>query len=98
MDMSALTFFSWAIMSAESWSFLVAGIVVLVVGSVGRRSRDWLTGGWLTGGDGSVGGWLADGVGSGGLGLAIRVAGLVAGAVGLYTLPDHVTSAHISAA
>ena len=93
MDMSALTFFSWAVMSAEGWSFLVAGIVVLVVGSVEGGSGDW-----LTGGDGSAGGWFTGRIGSGGLGLAIGATGLAAGAVGLYTLPDRVTSAHISVA
>ena len=85
-------------MSAEGWSFLVVGIVALVVGSVEGGSRDWVTGGWLTGGDGLTGGWLTGGVGSGGLGLAIGAVGLVAGVAGLYTLPDRVTSAHISAA
>ena len=98
MDMSALTFFSWAIMSAEGWSFLVVGIVALVVGSVEVGSGDWSTGGWLSGGDGSAGGWFTGRVGLAGLGLAIGAAGLVAGAAGLYTLPDRMTSAHISAA
>ena len=79
MDMSALTFFSWAVMSTGDWTFLVVGIVALVVGSVEVGSGDWFTGGWLTGGDGPVGGWFTGRVGSRGLGLAIGAAGLLLG-------------------
>ena len=66
MDMSALTFFSWAVMSTEGWSCLVVEVVALVAGSVEVGSGDWSTGGWLTGGDGPAGGWLTGGVASGG--------------------------------
>ena len=66
MEMSALTFFSWAVMSAEGWSFVVVGIMALLVGSIEVGSGDWSTGGWLTGGDGPAGGWLTGGEGSGG--------------------------------
>ena len=77
MEMFALTFLSWEVMSALGWLFLVVGGVALVVGStmVG-------TGGWLDGGG------TAD---SGRLGLAT-------GAIGLYTIPDRVTSMHVSMA
>ena len=60
MEMSALTFFSWAVMSTKGWSFLEVGIVALVAGSVVVGSGDWPTGGWL---DGI--GWPAGGVDSG---------------------------------
>ena len=85
-------------MSTEGWSFLVVGIVALVVGFVEVGPGDSFSGGWLTGGDGSAGGWFTGKVGSGGLGLPIGAAGLVAGVTGLYTLPNCVTSAHIFAA
>ena len=42
--------------------------------------------GWLAGGS-----WLANGVGS-------RQLGLATGAAGLYTLPDRMTSVHVSVA
>ena len=65
IEMSALTFLSWEVMSALGWLFLVVGGGALVVGSamVG-------TGGWPNGG-GTVG-WLDGGgtVGFGRLGLA----------------------------
>ena len=72
MEMSTLTFFSWAVISAEGWSFLVVEGVALVVGSamVGPEGRP-VGGGWL-----ASGGWLAGGVGSGRLGLTISAVGL----------------------
>ena len=72
MEMSALTFFSWAVMSAEGWSSLVVEGVALAEGSavVGPEGRP-AGGGWLVGG-----GWLAAGVGLGRLGLAIGAIGL----------------------
>ena len=86
MEMSALTFLSWEVMSALGWLFLVVGGEALVVGSavVG-------IGGWPNGG--GAAGRLAS-VGTAGAGRL----GLTTSAVGLYTLPDHVTSAHVSMA
>ena len=66
MEISALTFFSWAIISAEGWSFLeVEGVALAGVSAV-VGPEGWPTvGGWLAGGS-----WPASGVGSGWLGLA----------------------------
>ena len=82
MEMSALTFFSWVVMLAEGWSFLVVDVVALVEGSAVAGSGDWPAGSWLDGtswpaGGGwpASGGWPSGGVGSGGLGLATRAAG-----------------------
>ena len=71
MELSALTFFSWAVMSAEGWSFLEVEVVALVEGSAKAGPGDWPAGGWLGGTS-----WPAGGVGSGGLGLAVGAAGL----------------------
>ena len=71
MEMSTLTFFSWAVMSAEGWSFLEVEVVALVEGSAEVGQGDWLVGGWLGGTS-----WPASGVGSGGLGLAVGAVGL----------------------
>ena len=64
MEMSALTFLSWEVMSALGWLFLVVGGAALVVGSavVG-------TGGWS-----DACGWLASGgtAGAGRLDLTIN--------------------------
>ena len=71
MEMSALTFFSWAVILAEGLSFLVVEGVALVEGSAEVGPEGWPAGGWLDGG-----GWLAGGVGSGRLGLATGAVGL----------------------
>ena len=80
MEMSALTFLSWEVMSALSWLFLVVGRGSLAVGSAVIG-----TGGWPEGG--VAAGWLAsEGTASAGL------LGLTTDVVGLLTLPDQVTS------
>ena len=71
MEMSALTFLNWEVMSAMRWLFLVVGGVALVVGSIVVG-----TGGWPVG-RGTVG-W-PDGGGTAGTGRL----GLATGAVGL---------------
>ena len=78
MELSTLTFFSWAVMSAVGWTFLELEVVALVEGSAETGSGDWPTsGGWLDGaGWPAGGGWLDGGVGSGGLGLVVGSTGL----------------------
>ena len=49
MEMFALTFLSWEVMSALGWLFLVVGGVVLVVGSDVVGIEDWPDGGGTTG-------------------------------------------------
>ena len=82
-------------MSVLWCGFLVVEGNALGAGSTRLSAGGWLdargVAGWLTG-RGAVG-WLAGGgaAGAGRLGLTI-------GAAGWYTLPDRVTSAHISVA
>ena len=72
MEMSALTFFSWAVMSIEGWSCLMVEGVALAEGSVVVGLKCQPTGGgWL-----AAGGWLATRVGSRRLGLATGAVGL----------------------
>ena len=62
MEMSALTLFSWAVMSAEGWSFLEVEVVALVEGSTEVGLGDWPAGGWLGGTSWPAGGgWPAGG-------------------------------------
>ena len=62
MEILALTFFSWEVMSASGWPFLVVGGVALVVGSAVAGTRGWPVGG------GTVGSrWLGLTTGAGGL-------------------------------
>ena len=78
MEISALTFFSWDVISAEGWSFLdVEGVASAGVSAV-MGPEGWpVVGGWLVGGSWlASGGWLAGGVGFGWLGLAAGAAGL----------------------
>ena len=49
MEMSALTFLSWEVMSALGWLFLVVGGVALVVGSAVVGAGGWLDGGGTVG-------------------------------------------------
>ena len=53
MEMSALTFLSWEVMSALGWLFLVVGGATLVVGSAAVGTAGWPDGGGTTGS-----GWL----------------------------------------
>ena len=71
MEMSALTFFSWVVISAEGWSFLEVEGVALVVDSavVGPEGCPVVVG-RLAGGS-----WPAGGVGSRWLGLAVAAIG-----------------------
>ena len=71
MEMLALTFFSWEVMSALGWPFLVVGGVALVVGSAMVGTRGWPDGGGITG-------WPEEGgtAGYGRLGLTIGAMGL----------------------
>ena len=84
--MSALTLLSWEVMSALGCCFLVVGGDALVAGSAMLGTRGWPDAGgavgWLVGGGTTGAGWL----------------GLTTSAVGWYTLPDRVTSVHVSVA
>ena len=95
MDISALTLLSWEVMSVLWCGFLAVGGGALGVGSTGLGAGGWLDAGgavgWLTGR--SAAGWLA----GGGAADAGRL-GLTTSAAGWYTLPDRVTSAHVSVA
>ena len=57
MEMSALTFFSWAVISTEGWSFLVVEGVALEEGPAEVELDGRFAGGWLAGGVGSR--WLS---------------------------------------
>ena len=95
MEMSALTLLSWEVMSVLWCGFLVVGGDALEVGSTGLGAGGWLdaggAAGWLT--SRGAAGWLAGGGAAG----AGRL-GLTTDAVGWYTLPDRVTSTHVSMA
>ena len=71
MEMLALTFLSWEVMSALGWPFLVVGGEALVVGSAAVGTGGWPDAGGATG-------WLASGgaAGAGRLDVTASAVGL----------------------
>ena len=80
MEISALTFLSWEVVSALGWPFLVVGGETLGVGSAVVDAGSWPdvggAAGWLARGGAAGAGWLGLTADAGWLGLTTGAGGL----------------------